>query len=39
VRLSDQETATLISVERRALREAVLNISLRLFPNYEARRG
>ena len=31
VRLSDQETATLISVERRALREAVLNISLRLF--------
>jgi hypothetical protein len=31
VRLSDGETASLTAVERRAVREAVLNISLRLF--------
>lgn len=31
IRLSDAETATLNAVERRAMREAVLNLSLRLF--------
>jgi hypothetical protein len=31
VRLSDHETASLSQIERRALRDAVLNISLRLF--------